>query len=176
MPKTAIISTVCPDRVGLIAAITGRLFDLGANLGETTFSSLGRAAELTAVSDFPDDIDLETIKQELQSLEELKDAESISVSWYDGAAEQGPGTTITHRITVSGGDRPGLVARLCEVFIQYEANIVRLNSEQNPGPNGDVLYAVRIDAWIPEDNIDKCLNTVANTAGELHLDHSVIEV
>lgn len=176
MPKTAIISTLCPDRVGLIAAITGRLFDLGANLGATTFAVLGRAAELTTVCDFPDDIELSTVEDELKSLEELQNAEKISVSWFDLPKSQGPSSTITHRLTVSGGDRPGLVARLCEVFIQYEANIVRLNAEQIQGAGGDTIYAVRIAVWIPEDTADKCLATVANTAGELHLDFTVDDV
>ena len=36
-----LVSVFCPDRTGLIAAIAGRLFDLGANLGDTSFTVLG---------------------------------------------------------------------------------------------------------------------------------------
>ena len=37
MTKTALISVLCPDRVGVVAAMTGQIFDLGGNLGDTKF-------------------------------------------------------------------------------------------------------------------------------------------
>ena len=41
-----------------------------------------------------------------------------------------PAGHVTHRITISGGDQLGLVARLAEVFRQYHANIVRLEARK----------------------------------------------
>ncbi len=77
---------------------------------------------------------------------------------------------MTHRITIVGGNRPGLIARLCEVFVQFKVNIVRMNSEKKPGSDGD-KYEVRFGVWIPEESVKTCLSTVANTAGELGLDY-----
>ena len=45
MTTTALISIICEDHPGLIADVTGRLFDLGVNLGDTTFAVLGGGAE-----------------------------------------------------------------------------------------------------------------------------------
>ena len=39
--STALISIICEDRPGLIAAVTGLLFDLEINLADTTFAVLG---------------------------------------------------------------------------------------------------------------------------------------
>ena len=61
-----------------------------------------------------------------------------------------------------------MVARVAEILTQYQANIVRLNSEKVPGPEGDV-YAVRIAVWLPPARARACLATLANTAGELRL-------
>ncbi len=168
MATTAIISILCPDRIGLVAAIAGRLFDLGANLDDTTFAVLGGGAEFTAVCDFPDDVSCETVESELRALPELENAE-LTVRVFDLAPVHGPSGRITHRIVVSGGDRPGLIARLSEVFIQFKANIVRLNAEKIPGADGTVQYVVRIAVWIPEESVRPCLATVANTAGGLGL-------
>jgi glycine cleavage system transcriptional repressor len=55
------------------------------------------------------------------------------------------------------------------VFVQFKANIVRLDAERIPAPDGDIRYAVNISVWIPSGAESSCLATVANTAGELGL-------
>jgi len=167
MATTVLVSIICSDRVGLISTVTGELFDIGVNLGDTTFAVLGGCAEFTAVCSLPDDITMDLLNAGLQTLDVLKDAE-IAISRFDLSAAHGETALITHRISVKGGDRPGLIARLSEVFIQFEANIVRLNSNGVPGGAED-QYEVRISAWIPPKNAKTCLATIANTAGELQL-------
>jgi len=167
MPDTALISILCPDRVGLVAAITGRLYDLGTNLSDTTFAVLGGGAEFTAVCELSEDVSLDFLDRELKSLPELEGAE-VSVIRFDLPSVHGQTGHITHRIELMGGDRPGLIARLCEVFIQFGANIVRLNSEKISDP-GQQRYVIRIAVWIPEDRADSCLATITNTASQLHM-------
>jgi glycine cleavage system transcriptional repressor len=55
---TALVSIMCEDRPGLIADVTGRLYDLGINLGDTTFAVLGGGAKLTLVAKLPSDISI----------------------------------------------------------------------------------------------------------------------
>ena len=167
MTVNARVSVSCPDRVGLIAALAGRLFDLGANLGDTTFAVLGGAAELSSVVELPDEVGLEEVEAELRSLPELAEAE-VAVTPFELELVHGPAAQITHRITVSGGDRPGLVARLSEAFVGFGANIVRLDAERVPGPAG-IQYAVLIAAHLRPENAATCLAAVANTAGSLGL-------
>lgn len=161
---TMLITVFCPDRTGLVAAITGRLFELGANLGDTSFAMLGNGAEFSSVSELPDDVPALTLSEDLASLPGLAKAR-ITVEPFDLGAASGPLGRITHRITLSGGDRPGLIARLSEVFGTFNANIVRMNAQRVPEQD---LYVTRFAVSIPERS-QACLNTVANTAGELNL-------
>ncbi|HER26837.1 MAG TPA: amino acid-binding protein [Rhodospirillales bacterium] len=167
MTTTVLVSIICPDQTGLVAAVTGELFDLGINLGDTTFAILGGGAEFTAVCSLPEETTIDQLKSDLQSLTELEQAE-MTITRFDLAATHSETAHITHRISLRGGDRPGLIARLSEVLIQFNANIVRLNSEGIPGGK-DNQYEVRIAAWIPEKSAKTCLATIANTAGELRL-------
>ncbi len=167
MVSTALISVFSRDKTGLVASITGCLFDSGANLAATTFTVLGTGAEFTGVAELPDDISMEEIEDDLKSIGLLDDAQ-ISVKPFTLEPTHGPSGHITHRISVSGGDRPGLIARLCEVFVEFKANIVRMNAERLPGKDED-QYIIRFAVWLSEDKADKCLATIANTAGELHL-------
>jgi glycine cleavage system transcriptional repressor len=174
MSTNALVSIICPDRVGLVSAITGQIYDLGINLGDTTFAVLGGGAELTAVCELPDSLSLEELEKALAGLDKLQGAK-LTVTNFDLSPVHSESGRITHRITLQGGDRPGLIARLCEVFGQFNANIVRLNSDKMPGERDD-QYEIRIGVWIPQESIKSCHAIVANTAGELRMNYKWHEV
>ncbi len=165
---TVLVSIFCSDRTGLVAAITGRLFDLGANLGDTSFAMLGSGAEFTSVCDLPDSVTPEEVEADLGRLAALAGAR-ISVRSFDLDSSHGPAGTITHRVVVSGGDRPGLVARLSEVFGEFQANIVRMDAQRLPEQG---IYVTRFSVSIPA-RAEACLTTIANTAEEMNLACSV---
>ncbi len=127
MAATAMISIFCPDRTGLIAAIAGHLFYLGANLGDAGFTVLGAGAEFNAVCEIPNDMKFAEIQAGLAALPELADAE-ITIRAFALDPVHGPTADITHQITISGGNQPGLVARLYETLVEFNANIVALNA------------------------------------------------
>jgi len=162
-----LLSVFCPDQTGLVAAITGRLFEIGANLGDTSFAVLGTAAEFTAICRIPEHIDDRQLRDDLSALPELTDA-TVTVSSFGLDAQHGPSAQITHVVSVSGGDRPGLIARLSEVFTQFKANIVRMDAQSMPDARGN-RYVTRFAVNIPTASTDACMNTVANTAEELGL-------
>ncbi len=167
MSNIALVSVLCKDNPGLIAAIAGRLYDIGANLGDTTFAVLGGAAELNAVCELPQDVTLASVEKDLNRLKELAGAK-ISVTPFAYEPTHAEQAHITHRIEITGRDSPGLVARLSEVFVQFGANIVRLNSEHLPG-SGETHYMLRMAVFIPKEKASTCLATVANTAAQIAL-------
>lgn len=162
--STVLVSIFCPDRTGLVAAIAGRLFDLGADLGDTSFAQLGTGAEFTSVCDMPAGVAAGEVADDLGRLPVLAGAR-IAVTPFELDAAHGPSGRITHRVVVSGGDRPGLVARLSEVFGEFRANIVRMDAQRLPDQG---IYVTRFAVSIP-DRAEACLTTVANVAGEMNL-------
>ena len=135
MSGTALISIICEDHSGLIAEVTGRLFDLGINLGDTTFAVLGGGAEFTLVAKLPQGISLTDVEKELKTLPLLKDAK-LTVAAFQYRESHDEQAHITHRVEITGDDSPGLVARLSEALPKFGANIVRLNSESVPSASG----------------------------------------
>lgn len=168
MTAHLLVTFFCPDRTGLVSGVTGALFDLGANLGDTTFAVLGGGAEFTTICSLPDDVTADHVTDRLRALPELAEAE-LTVEPFTLSPEQGPTGDVTHRIVLIGGDQPGLIARLSEVFVQFGANIVRIEARRVPDAPGH-RYETRFAVWIPEEKAQSCLATVANTAGELSLD------
>jgi glycine cleavage system transcriptional repressor len=164
---TALVSIICEDHPGLIADVAGRLYDLGVNLGDTTFAVLGGGAEFTLVAKLPERLSLDELERDLKGLPPLKDAR-LSVTAFTYRESHDEHARITHRIEIVGDDSPGLVARLSEAFREYGANIVRLNSESVPGASG-ARFLLRIAVWVPEGKEAACMATVANTAGQMNL-------
>jgi len=162
-----LISVLAEDRTGLIASITGLLFDLGANLGDTTFAVLGGGAEFNSVADLPAGVGTADVEAALRALPEVANGK-VTVAPYTFTPYFGPTARITHSITVSGGDQPGLIARLAEAFVEFGANIVHLEAQKSPVP-APGRYVTRFAVSIPEGSADSCLATVRNTAESLNL-------
>jgi glycine cleavage system transcriptional repressor len=163
----ALVSILCRDQVGLVAAIADHLFAQGINLRDTTFAALGQGAEFTSIVELPEGLEPASLWDGLALLPELEDAE-IRVVAYAFDPLPGPMTRITHRVEVEGGDQLGLIARLAEIFAQYGANIVRLDAQKLPEAEGG-RYVTRFLVWLPAARSDICLAAVANTAGSLGL-------
>jgi glycine cleavage system transcriptional repressor len=161
------VSVFSPDRTGLIAAISGTLFDLGANLGDTSFAVLGEGAELTTVCEFTAPMEPAAVEQALAALPELENAE-VRVTRFELATDHGPTGNASHRIHLRGGDHPGLLARLSETFIDYDGNIVRLHADRIRLRDGDI-YAIDMDVCLPPARAEACLAAVANTASNLQM-------
>jgi glycine cleavage system transcriptional repressor len=165
--STALISILCEDRPGLIADVTGRLYDLGINLGDTSFAVLGSGAKLTVMAKLPSDIGIADVEDELRSIPVLKGAE-LSVAPFVFRETHDQTARVTHRIDITGDDSPGLIARLSEALRPMGANIVELTSESVPAPSG-ARFLLRMAIWVPPGKEAVCMATIANTAGQMNL-------
>ena len=129
-----LLSVFCPDRTGLVAAIAGRLFELGVNLGDTSFAVLGTAAEFTAICRIPVHLAAEQLHDDLCALPELAGA-TVGVSPFGFEAEHGPSAHLgVYRVVwlrngITGDDTHGHVDDLARFTSAYQAVIV---SEDNP--------------------------------------------
>lgn len=165
---TVLISIVSPDEVGLIAAVTGELFDLGVNLADTSFAVLGSGCEFSCVANLPDGMKPDTVEDALNGLDVLASAD-VKITAFPFSAGHRDSAEITHVIEVEGGDRPGLIARMAEVLAEYGANVVRMNSRVRAGVGGEDLYLTTFAVSMPEGRAETCLAAVYNTAGQLNL-------
>ncbi len=165
--NTALISILCEDRPGLIADVTGRLYDLGINLGDTSFAVLGTGAKLTIVAKLPREVGIADVDEELRTMPVMKGAD-LTVAPFAFRETHDQTAHITHRIDIAGDDSPGLIARLSEALRRIGANVVELNSESAPGASR-ARFMLRMAIWVPPGKEAVCMATIANTAGQMNL-------
>lgn len=160
------ITISCDDRVGLVSDITGRLFDIGTNLGPTSFALNGATAQFETTCELPDDCPISECEAGLRELA-LENAD-ITVEAIAAAPQLTTAPGATHLIECSGVDQPGLIARLSEIFIEYKANIVKLAASASDEKDARI-YTLRFAVAIPPERAANCLATLANTAGSMRL-------
>ncbi len=158
----ALLTVFSPDRVGLISEVTALLFDQGVNLGDTSFSILGKGGGFTSIIEVPDHLNEAELSDELKTLDSLKDAD-IDVKRFRLPDQQTPPRATTHQVRCEGPDQPGLLARLSEVFTEFEGNIVQLKSEQIELENG-LIFIIELAVHIPSERAENCLAALNNTA------------
>ena len=97
----------------------------------------------------------------------LENAE-IRVEQIAAAPELTSAPGATHMIECAGIDQPGLIARLSEIFIEYNANIVSLAASATDEKDARI-YTTRFAVAIAPERASNCLATLANTAGSMRL-------
>lgn len=163
------ISIIGKDQVGVISDVTGYLFDIGANLADSSFAVLGEGFEFSAVATFSSGANVAEIQSGLSGLDILSGAR-ITVALFDFETTRAETAKITHTIEITGGDRPGLIARISEVLMDFEANIVRMSSKRNVDAGGAAHYRTRFAICAPADRVRHLSAALYNTAGSLRLD------
>lgn len=161
----ALLSVFSTDRVGLISDITGTLFDLGINLEDTSFAVLGSGGGLTSILEVPEDLTTDEVAERISTLPGFESAD-VDVKRMSLPIGETPPTSITHRIRCEGQDQPGLIARLTEVFIDFDANIIRLKSDLVE-QDGQDHFITRFSVNIPDNKADACLITLGNITERL---------
>ncbi|WP_417461893.1 glycine cleavage system protein R [Kordiimonas sp.] len=166
-----LISIIGLDRVGVVSGVTGYLFETGANLADSAFAVLGEGFEFSCIAEFSAGADEEEVTAGLAALEAVAGAR-ITVSRFPFALARGESATITHIVDISGGDRPGLVARISDVLVEYGANIVRMSSKRTAADDG-FDYRTRFAINLGEGRFAALEAALYNTAGSLRLDCGV---
>jgi glycine cleavage system transcriptional repressor len=166
-----LISIIGRDRVGVVSAVTGYLFETGANLADSAFAVLGEGFEFSCIAEFAAGADEEEVSSGLAALE-LLDGARITVSRFAFGLGRGDSAIITHIVDILGGDRPGLVARISEVLVEYGANIVRMSSKRVPTDAG-FDYRTRFAINVGEGRITALEAALYNSAGSLRLNCQV---
>jgi len=166
-----LISIIGRDQRGVVSAVTGYLFEIGANLADSAFAVLGEGFEFSCVAEFSAGADAKEVSDGLAAIDALEGAR-ITVTSFPFALERGDSAVITHVVDISGGDRPGLVARISEVLMDYDANIVRMSSKRVPTDDG-FDYRTRFAINVGQGRFSALEAALYNTAGSLRLNCGV---
>lgn len=165
MPSSAVISIKCKDRIGLIAAMSEPIVDMGGKILDITAFVLGKGIVYVALSLWPDkEPPVSELEKRIHELPGLETAD-VQVNTFellpftmDSAEKE------THRIRCLRleGKRGGLGA-LLGMFAEFNANLIRVHAVRYKTEKGWVL-SITMGANIPEKETTACLEALKGTA------------
>ena len=162
----AILSVLGPDRPGIVAAVSGILFELNCNIENVSQTILQTEFSGSFIVTLPRDLSVEALQDRFVEdltpmdlhvhIRSLKKKETVFVS---KASEP-------FVITTKGPDRQGLVAGISEIVAHYGVNITNLQAVfkggDEPG-NNIMIYEVDIPTDIDQPALYRALRERAKS-------------
>lgn len=146
------ITVLAVDRPGVVAAVTGRLFDeLGCNVEGSLHTVLaGRSALLLSVSTPPGvpDAELHRVLSELES--DIPGLQFELEPAFDEPDDIVPDDATEWRLRASFPDTPGALARLAGVFGRRGICLLRVSTYLSVQPDVDQAFVDMVVAMPPE--------------------------
>ena len=133
------VTMVGRDRPGIVAALTQVLYEAGCNLAEASMARL--AGTFTVMVVVEGEADAPALDAALRPVAERL---GLRVHVDPAEAEPGPAPEPDVRVTVSGADRAGIVARVAGALAEAGVNILDLESAVAEGPQGPI-YILHIE-------------------------------
>jgi glycine cleavage system transcriptional repressor len=150
MSNWFMVTLVGKDRPGIVAHVSNALYEEGCNLGETSMLRLGGNFTVMMM------VSYHGSKKNLENLL-LTVAQSLDLHLHVDAIEGGLHQHLVPamRITVSGADRAGIVAKVTTALAEVGFNILDLESDV-AGSEDKPIYIMHI-----EGSSDEGLDAVA---------------
>ena len=145
MRTSLLLTAVGPDRTGLVESLAQRIAAAGGNWEESRMARLaGSFAGIVLVT-----IDSTQSDRLIASLRELESAGlQVTARSVDAAAQRASGTRV--RLSVTGGDRPGIVRDVSRVLAERGVNVEELESAMASAPmSGEPLFVAKARLLVP---------------------------
>ena len=163
--KWYMLTIVGKDRPGIVAQTTSVLYQGGCQLGEASMLRLGENFTMMLMVEYEGKRKQlkQLLEPVLESLELKGHVDPISARLHSHIEPD-------VRITVSGADRPGIVARVTSVLAEAGLNILNLDSDV-AGTDDAPLYIMQIEgeACRGVDAVWAALDSVRNDGIDVHM-------
>lgn len=164
------VTAIGRDRPGIVAAISGVLFELGGNIEDSRMSILGGHFAVMLIVELPEEASRERLEEGLDAVRRDLGLEALSVSEVERMAD-GRGAQASHVLTVYGADRPGIVHRVAALLAERGVNVADLSTQVSGG--APPVYVMVMELSVPEDAEGPLEEALAAAGDELEVDVSL---
>lgn len=139
--NSLIITASGPDRPGIVAAVTGKLYELGANLADCAMARIG--GQFTMMLLVQSQAAPDVMRD---GLEPAGSTFGLDISVREAQqSEPGPSGR-PYVVSVYGADHPGIVHGIAETLAARNVNITDLSSHLMGG-----VYTMVLDVQVPSE-------------------------
>jgi glycine cleavage system transcriptional repressor len=154
------------DRPGIVASVTGVLFQTGCNLKDCSMTVLSGHFAMMMLVEGPDDLAPESLEAELGKSEACAELTVAVRPAGEGASIVVEGEP--YIVSVYGSDHPGIMHRMATVLADHSVNITDVNTRVIGGDE-EPVYAMLLEVTLPRSldpvELDGALQAAAAEVG-----------
>lgn len=169
MTTEMFITAVGRDRPGVIAALTGALAELDANLEDTSMTILGGRFAMVLLVAAPDEVSVAAVEE---ALAEPARSLHLDVSVHPADASGGDEASDVDRWTLSihGADHPGIVHGVTATLADLGVNVLDMRTRV-VGAADRPAYVMTLDVAVPPTTDGEAVRArLVEVSGELGVD------
>jgi predicted amino acid-binding ACT domain protein len=158
------------DQAGIVAALTGGLYELSCNLEDTSMILLEDHFSVMMMFVPPPGSTVEILESALQSHIAPFNL-SLTLFTVDVLQERQPRTGTPWMIGVTSPDQTGIIYHVSQALAASGINIYQLASRRLPSPTGDSdkpLYLVSLEVDVPEPMPEEAVEILLSSLGGAH--------
>jgi glycine cleavage system transcriptional repressor len=163
------VTAVGRDRPGIVAAISGALFELGGNIEDSRMSILRGHFAVMLIVELGDEGARAQLESELEGIRGRLGLEAVSVSEVE-TLDPG-GAAPSHILTVYGADRPGIVHRITSLLAERGVNVTDLSTKVAGG--AEPVYVMVIEIALGDAAADELEAALDAAAADLEVEVSL---
>ena len=161
------------DRPGIVAAISGVLAELGANIEDSRMAILRGNFAVMLIAALPETAEQAQLERGLEDVRERLELEAVSVSPVE-ESERSPDPS--HTLTVYGADHPGIVHAVSSALAERGVNITDLEARLTVSGTRPI-YTMMMELELPAEAEPEELRTALGEVGsEAGVDVSLREI
>lgn len=174
MKKMIALSAVGLDRPGIVAAVTGVLYNCGCNLEESSMTILHNDFAMIVLISLPESLTTEGLIDAMQSVtDRLGLTLNVRELSSDEIAARHKEQIPNFSLSIYGSDKPGIVYRIAQLLADRGVNIVDLETQISHSRN-QPLYSMILDILVPDTIDEKALSRdISVLCKELAVDFSL---
>lgn len=162
--------TLGADRPGIVAGVTGALFEQGCNLADCSMTILAGNFAMVLIVECPPGVDAVVLEETLTAPAAAFD---LGVAVRELHNEQASRSGAPHVVSVYGADRPGIVHHVSSLLAEAGVNITDLETRVI-GDVADPVYAMLLEVTVPATmSVDELEARLRALAEELGVDASL---
>ena len=143
MKSWFMLTVVGKDQPGIVAGLTGALYQAGANLGEASMVRLGGNFTIMLMAET--EADEAALRRQIEPFAHKMQLH-VHLDRIEGCLHQHVEPNV--QIAVHGADRPGIVAQLTAALTSVGLNILDLDSDVG-GTANKPIYIMLIEGYVP---------------------------
>lgn len=171
--KRYVLFTIGEDKPGIVAAISGILYEMGCNIEDSSMTILRDQFAIILIVAVPDGVDPSELEERLK-----EKAEGLGLHLMlkrVNGEEKGRGYASCCLIKIFGEDKTGIVFKVSSLLASMGVNISDMRTKISG--RDTKLYAMLIEAEVPEGvSVAEIERRLSEVAEELDVDITLEEV